>query len=740
MWYRSYESSSPKRILTYFFWVICGFWVIITSILCYQFLSDNWEVVSKKWWTFVEAIFDQISYLPYLKNDWQSVFYQSFLFDSCIDYSTLSTEWLEGTNCKIITQDYQTYYVSVEWTWKQWSDGTPWSIDDVFFTYDKIIRQNAWEIKSLTSYQSLKVEKEEWRIKITFPTSTTDNNYFFTNYILPNHILWTALYWDYIWAFAAAPITSSCGKLQPKSSDDQSLVFNLMWCENTKLWYYQIKNYDNFEVFSKSVIEEWNRIVDMYAHQLQLGDYARRNIIKSDMLSFFFNTKSPKMKVRLRRALWGLINAKFYVWDEYWKFLKMYREPLLTSFYSDWSNIKEFINRVSLTEKDDWVGKQELEDSWVQVLKTPISINWVERKFIFYTPIRTETFNFEIRFSNQFENIKVTDSKWNQFSPKNYKKTDKKIVYPLEVWKNLNQWLNQYTIVWTIKWKTYTIANIDLYMINIEWTQQVDDQNDWKIKVVYYNNLESNFSIKQFKKILEDAWIIENFVFEQVSSPEALEAKLIMEDYDILLNTINLWMKKDVLRILTTSDAAVNPSLYTNPNLTSLFKQYTKASQKDEIIGQINAIYAQDMPFVIVWYPYSFVNLKNELLESSLWTSGFLYEFTWRDYLLEHITLIKSKNLDFSKLLDFWGFVSYFKNKIKNSFDGLNIKFFIKESSEDVVTGEENGSWDVITSWEVVEEVNTWEVAEEINTWEYEIIDNYEWNSDPFAWLIQPLN
>jgi hypothetical protein len=59
-------------------------------------------------------------------------------------------------------------------------------------------------------------------------------------------------------------------------------------------------------------------------------------------------------------------------------------------------------------------------------------------------------------------------------------------------------------------------------------------------------------------------------------------------------------MKKDVLRILTTSEAAVNPSLYTNPNLTSLFKQYTKASQKDEIIEQINAIYAQDMPFVIV--------------------------------------------------------------------------------------------------------------------------------------------
>ena len=68
---------------------------------------------------------------------------------------------------------------------------------------------------------------------------------------------------------------------------------------------------------------------------------------------------------------------------------------------------------------------------------------------------------------------------------------------------------------------------------------------------------------------------------------------------------------------------------------------------------------------------------------------------------------------------------------MKNSFDGLNIKFFNKESSEEVEIGEENGSWDVIDSWEVVEEVYTWE---------YEIVDNYEWSSDPFAWLIQPFN
>ena len=722
MRYRSYESSSPKRIMTYFFYVVCAFWLLTTAILGYQFLNENWEVVDQKWGTFVEAIFDEISYLPYLKNDWQSVFYQSFLFDSCIDYTTLNDEWLEWTNCKIITQDYQTYYISVEWTGKQWSDGTPWSLDDVYFTYDTIIRQNVWDIKTLNAYKELKIEPEEGRIKITFPTSTTDNNYFFTYFILPKHILGAAQYWDYIWAFAASPITSACWKLQPRTSDPQSLIFNLMNCKDTNLAYYQIKNYQDFETFSKSVIEEGNTIVDMYAHQLQLWDYARKNIIKSDILSFFFNTKSQKMKVRLRRALWGLINAKFYIGDEYWKFLKMYREPLLSTFYSNWDNIKEFINRVSLTEKDEGVGQQELEDSWVQALKTPISINGVERKFVFYTPKREDTFNLEIKFSNQFENIKITDTKWHSFSPTNYKKTDKKLSYPLEVGKNLNQWLNQYTIIGSIKWKTYTIANIDLYMIDIseQNNEAPDEANNWKINVVYYNNLESNFAVKQFKKILEDAWILDNFTFAQVSSPEALEAKLVMGDYDIILNTINIGMKKDILRILTTSEATINPSKYTNPNLTNLFKQYTKASQKDGIVEQINQIFAQDMPFVIVWYPYDFVNLRSNLMNSAFWTDEFMYEYNWRYHLYHHITLLQSKKLDISKLKDIKWFISHLMEKINFSLE--------KDSGSQLETWENNV--------EVVQEQNNEEhdgqefveppITTEYNPW------------DPFKGLLQP--
>jgi hypothetical protein len=62
----------------------------------------------------------------------------------------------------------------------------------------------------LVAYQDVKVEREENSIKVIFPTATTDNNYFFTYFILPSHVLANAQYSDYIGVFAANQITSAC--------------------------------------------------------------------------------------------------------------------------------------------------------------------------------------------------------------------------------------------------------------------------------------------------------------------------------------------------------------------------------------------------------------------------------------------------------------------------------------------------------------------------------------------------
>ena len=489
------------------------------------------------------------------------------------------------------------------------------------------------------------------------------------------------------------------------------------------LAFYQIKNYNGFDTLAKSVLEEKNTLVDTYANQVTLEGYQKLNIIKSQILTLFFNTKSERMKVRLRRALWGLINANFYT-GEYKQYLKKYNDPLLTLFYSDGSNIKEFINRLSAS--DEWeeaVQQKDLQDSGVQPLKKSISINGVERKFLFYLQKPEKTFNLDIKFSNQFEVIKVKDASGNSFSPKNYKKTDKKITYPLELGKNLKDGLNQYTIEWTIKGKTYTIANIDLYLLTTTAPKIEQNTDVSKISVVYYNNLESNFAIKQLRELLTRAGILEYFLFEQVSSPEELEAKLVMGNYDILLNTINIGLKKDILKILTTSDALVNPSKYTNPKLTNLFKQYTKSPQKTELSTEISKIFAQDMPFVVLWYPFDFVNVKSNLLENGFAYTGDLYEYNWRNYLYHTATLVQNTVLDFSKLKDVSGFIKHIQ-QLTNPNLSWNLK------TESVVSGSgENlsGALQTITeTWSQNSSLETSDQRPQINT------DN------PFEGLVKP--
>ncbi|MDR0281848.1 MAG: hypothetical protein LBI53_00535 [Candidatus Peribacteria bacterium] len=58
----------------------------------------------------------------------------------------------------------------------------------------------------------------------------------------------------------------------------------------------------------------------------------------------------------------------------------------------------------------------------------------------------TESKNLEIKFSNEFENIKITAPDDSVFTPKSYNKKDKKIIYKFTADANLKVGVNQYTI------------------------------------------------------------------------------------------------------------------------------------------------------------------------------------------------------------------------------------------------------------------------------------------------------
>ncbi|HBB03325.1 TPA: hypothetical protein DCZ39_00205 [Patescibacteria group bacterium] len=128
------------------------------------------------------------------------------------------------------------------------SDGTPVSLEDIYFTYNDILRGNIWGLSSLSQYSTIALVKDvNTTLKVTFTTKSPDNILFFTNYILPQHILANTELNDYKSLFAFKPVYTNCANLVSQSNDEYSLVFNLVNCNQSNLNFYQVKNAISFE-------------------------------------------------------------------------------------------------------------------------------------------------------------------------------------------------------------------------------------------------------------------------------------------------------------------------------------------------------------------------------------------------------------------------------------------------------------------------------------------------------------
>ena len=661
----------------------------------------TWSQEEKKWGTFVEWIFDEVSYLPYLKNDDQSVFYQKFLFRSCLDlynsdeiYGVVDWVymwekiWYAPDLCKIYTEDNQNYVLRIaDWN-VVWSDWNLVTIDDVFFTYDEILRKNRWWIPSLNTWNSVNVSLEDGKINISFPTATLDNANFFVNAILPKHIVESMdldTYKDY---FSLAPVTNWCAKIMPQNKDVNSLIFDVNACEDTKFAYYQVKNYGSFENFEKFL--EWKNekaIVDAYSSIYSLEWFTGQNVLTSKLLWVFFNTDSGKANVRLRRSLWWLVYHNFFTWN-YEKYISEYDWDFLNYYVSAGENVSDLMSRLTLSD-DETVDTNDLKDSWAQELPTTMSINWVDRKFVFFMQKPEDSRDLEIKFSNEFSDIKIKSSTdGSTWSPKNYKAKDKKVVYKLVNWENLKVWVNNFTVSWFIKNKTYTIASIDVYVFDKLSTSQSED-NQWKLSVLYYNDPASVFAIQHMRNIFKDAWILDNFIFEPIYNAEELEWKLLMWTYDMYVWTIDLGSRKDMLALFSTEDPLLNPSRYRNPILTSLINQYRR-TRDENVQWQINILLAQDMPVIFLWNTYELIQLQEDIKESVFSSDDELdkkevYAYRWRYDIYSHYSIVHSVRLNKEEALNKDNFENFLvsslfsEDDIKRWFDFFKWKE-VKES------------------------------------------------------------
>lgn len=616
MWYTPYETSVWKRIWKYLLSIVFVLWLLVSFVLWYFYLLATGSQEDKKGWTFVEWIFDEVSYLPYLKTEDQSMFYQKFLFRACLNLYEFDEEWHYAQDlCKVYTEDNQNYVLKISDENAVWSDWTPVTIEDVFFTYDQILRQNRWEVPSLNAWNSISVSLEDGKVNVTFPTMNPDNLNFFVNAILPKHIVeWMDLntYRNY---FSLAPVMDGCAKIMPQTKDVNSLIFDVNNCAETKFAYYQVKNYWSFENFEESL--QWinhKAMVDAYEYTDSLEWFTWQNVLTSKLLWVFFNTDSWKASIRLRRSIGWLIYSKFFTWN-YEQYVKEYDWDFLNYYVSAGENVVELLSRLTLEDNEESINTDDLKDSWAKELPGSMSINGVDRKFVFFMQKPETSKNLEIKFSNEFSNIKVMASAdKTTWSPKNYNPKNKKITYTLTNGQNLNVWVNNFTVSWVIKNKTYTIASIDVYVFENLSNTQTDD-NQWKLSVLYYNDQPSVFAVQQMREIFASAWILDNFIFEPVYNAEELEWKLLMWTYDMYVWTVDLWSRKDVLTLFWTEDPLLNPSRYRNPILTSLISQYRKNLDWN-VQKEINALLAQDMPLIFLGNTYEKIQLQEEIKNS----------------------------------------------------------------------------------------------------------------------------
>ena len=76
--------------------------------------TTHFQARSCKVRDFCGGIFDTTSFLPYLRNDDQSRFYQGLLYKRCLSYEVDGHEVeYKDEMCHVTTPDYQQYFVSL---------------------------------------------------------------------------------------------------------------------------------------------------------------------------------------------------------------------------------------------------------------------------------------------------------------------------------------------------------------------------------------------------------------------------------------------------------------------------------------------------------------------------------------------------------------------------------------------------------------------------------------------------
>ncbi|MCX6823682.1 MAG: ABC transporter substrate-binding protein [candidate division SR1 bacterium] len=654
-----------RDILRYTFFLSLFFWVVISIYVGYQYIRVSSTQVNTKGGTFVEGIFGNTSYLPYIRNDIQSNFYQGLLFNACVksSYNKNTLTYIPDF-CTVTTKDNQNYSINLNKGFI-WSDGTPVSLEDIYFTYNEILRNNIWKLPLLNQYSDITIVKDvNNTLKVTFPNASSDNILFFTNYILPQHMLANSEVNDYTSLFAFKPVYSNCANLVSQSNDEYSLIFNLANCNQSNLNFYQVKNTTSFEAFKTSINNGSNSIIDGYVGDETLRGYAVKKLLTNQLITVFFNTRSDKLSVRGRRVLGGLIKHNFYS-SGYETYFQKNSDGLFDVFQSTGGDVKDLLNR---DYTNNIITKNDLIDINVKNLPKSIAIKGENQKGVYYIDTGA-SLSTEFTFDRVYDKV-IIEYQTKTYTPKHFVKGGKSGWYTFGLLeKTFGSGLNKYMIYGYIGNKKILIDSLDVYNVIPEIQTEVVVGEPVKLTVVYYSTYINDFVVTTLQNIFKNANVSENFVFEKITTPQELQGRLVVGDYDLLINTVDMGLKKDLTKLFSTDKSEFNPSQYQNQKMTTLLKQYSAADEKSKkrSLVEINSIYSKDMPFVVLGKEYLNLNFKPDIMEKLFSTGNAIEinEYNRRDYVYNNVKLVTNVHIDGKRVWNVDNFSKFLTKSIQ---------------------------------------------------------------------------
>lgn len=640
-----------KDLRKYIIFVIFFLWFIIFSHLFYVYIESLWTKKPVRWWVFLEwVVWLHVNPLPYMWNNYYSEYIRSLLYKSCLN------DKLKPELCSVKTTDNKNFTVSLSWD-NYWKDGKRISLDDIYFTYNDIIKNNSLKLINPVPNNIVNIKKNKNDINVSFNYPSVNNIEFFINPILPKHILKWKTKDYYTSEYFKNFVNATCVDLNKKTDFINNIILDYKNCKDYYINTYQFLLLNDFKDVSKYLT--WSNKIDIYDgyENIDKNKFKKISLKQKIRYVFFFNTlkqTDPVIKTYLASKILSWLKQNLSISEKlFFNGYGLFKLPKVNISKEDL--YKKLKDQVIKQKKKDFMKNIKLVD-WDKI---DYSFSWKNIFFITHKLKKSWVIYWNI-WTWWYTKLSISANSGTEYFPHSYNWKTFKYIFS-ENFKNVKKWKNTYTLF------AYNLSG---------------DKRKLDTITIYYNRILypkfEKVELPSFKLVYLDEWVIReiwnavSLILPQIYPWKVIVKKVIKKEYKEILNSWDydmvIWRikfdGKDISPIFKTKDPLSNPSLFVNPNFSSLVSQNLLASinLKKNIFKSLNKIYQQFLPMVFIGNGKLnlYVNKKYNIDWSLDYSS-----FENRKKMLKSIIINKINTPLWHKVSFSW-FVSFLKNNLKN--------------------------------------------------------------------------